>query len=194
MKLATISLIVLFITGANASAQTRSDLDSTNPRQLAARCAYAQSDSSCAGLSRSDQEASSSQTAQAQFPSGGPRFGRRMPRPYGPRAFSYGSYDNGGHAALGGLIGFGAGFALGAAPNNNSNNRVGKGLIAGALGAVFGAAIGHGIATFPHAAFRRHRGWSGEEEESATATSSPSVAPAPAEAPRDARPSPASGN
>jgi hypothetical protein len=148
----------VFIAIATAvSAQTSNTLDADNPRQLAARCAYSQTEEGCKKLTQTVQNTDDRQIAQAQFPRRGPRFGPRMPHPYGPSPYAYGSYDDGHHAAIGGLIGFGAGFALGAAANHNSTSRVGSGLIAGALGAVFGATIGHSIATFPHASFRRHR-------------------------------------
>jgi hypothetical protein len=157
--------LALFIAIATAaSAQTSDTLDTNNPRQLAARCAYTPSEDGCNNLGRSDQNTDAHQMAQAQFPGGGQRFGSpRMPRPYGRPPNAYTAYDDGHHTAIGGLIGFGAGFALGAGVNHNSSSRVGSGLIAGALGAVFGAAIGHSIATFPHAAFRRHK-WSHEED------------------------------
>jgi hypothetical protein len=162
--------VTLLLASASGRAQTSDAPDPGSTGQLAARCAYTPTDDACKSFSSSREETQSRDgyTAQAQFPRRGP-YGRppMSRRPYGPRPYAYGSYDDGRHAAIGGLIGFGAGFALGAGANQNSSTRVGTGLIVGALGAVFGAAIGHGIETFPHASFRRHR-WSDDDESAST--------------------------
>jgi hypothetical protein len=170
-------------------AQSGNSQDESSSRQLTARCAYTQSDDSCADLSHPDQGAGDDQVAQAQFPTRGPRFGSRTPRPYGPHPVFYGPYDDGHHAVIGGLIGFGAGFALGAAASQNSGSRVGTGLVAGALGTVFGAAIGHAIATFPHASLHRRHRWSDEEDQAWA-----SLATSHDAAPRQTRQSPHAGN
>jgi hypothetical protein len=152
-------LIALITTAVMACAQSETSPDASSTRQLAARCAYTQSDDSCQSEASSSRQVGEDdrEIAQVQFPRRGPRFGRRTPRPYGPPSMTYGSYDDARHTVIGGLIGFGAGFALGAAANRDTGHEVASGIVGGALGAVFGAAIGHAIATFPHASFRRHR-------------------------------------
>jgi hypothetical protein len=159
-------LIALFAISVAAAGQSVRPAETDSERQLAARCAYTESDDTCKNFS-SSRELTRDQVrevAQTQFPRRGPGFGPpRYSGPYGPPPYMYGSYAD-GHAVVGALIGFGAGFALGASANQNSGTRVGSGLIVGALGAVFGAAIGHGIATFPHHSFRRHR-WSDEDDD-----------------------------
>lgn len=162
---------VVTLTTVMARAQSGNPQDGDDARQLAARCAYTSEDS-CAKPSSSSRETLDIQIAQAQFPGRAPRFGPRTPYPYGPNPFAYGRYGNGRKAALGGLIGFGAGFALGAAANHNSNTRVGSGLIVGTLGAVFGASIGHGVAPFPYARFHHRWRESGKEDEEASSGSS----------------------
>jgi hypothetical protein len=72
--------------------------------------------------------------------------------------------DDGQHAAIGALIGFGLGAAAGATANTDARGRVAASLVLGSLGALLGAAIGHAIPVF-HVR-RPYRGpWPDEDED-----------------------------
>lgn len=188
-RFGVLAISAMLLASATMSAQSGNSQDESNPRGLDARRGYTQSDDSCTSLNDPGQNAGDDQLAQAQSPPRGPRWDSpHMSRPYPPSPFPYVPYGNPRHVAIGGLIGFGAGFALGAGANH-TNTRVASGLIVGALGAVFGAAIGHGIATFPRASFRRRHRWSNNDEEDWA-----SSAPSHAETAADAGQSPRQGN
>ena len=71
--------------------------------------------------------------------------------------------DDGHHAAIGALIGFGLGATAGATVNGDERGRVAASLLVGSLGALLGAAFGHAIPTF-HARGPYRGPWPDEDD------------------------------
>ena len=73
------------------------------------------------------------------------------------------------HAAIGALIGIGAGVGLAVGTSSDPNKRFVGSCIYGGFGALIGAMIGHGIPSLP--AYHRRRPWDDEGDENASVKS-----------------------
>ncbi len=155
-------LLILASTTRFALPQTADSSTPQQPALSAARCQYTPAEKICGAPAR---DAKGSTTAQApqHFPGPpcAPRCSMAAPRPSYPPPFL--QFDDGHHAAIGAMIGFGIGAAAGATAKTDSGGRVVAALFGGGLGALFGAAVGHAIAPF-HGHHYHRDPWYDDEE------------------------------
>jgi len=146
--------------GQTYNARAAEDL----PSVIAARCQLTSNARECGELAKA------SKTQGPAQQSG--QLAQHYPGPY-HRPCCRGGYDsayppdwsdNGHHAAIGALIGFGLGATVGATANPPKGERVAASLVVGSIGALLGAAFGHAMSTYP--VRRPYRGpWTDEHED-----------------------------
>ncbi len=171
----TLTALVLFwgiLPGASLGQSNNSPASEGIPSVAAARCQFTSNPRECGKVAdvKGTQGPAEDSTQLAQ----------RYPGPYrGPccRGGHYSPYppawaDDGHHAAIGALIGFGLGATAGATANTDARGRVAASLVAGSVGALLGAAFGHVIPVFR--VRKPYRGpWPDEDEDDIMARRQP---------------------
>ena len=156
-----VMLLILASTTRFALPQTADWSTPQQPALSAARCQYTPAEKICG--------APAPRCQGVDHRPGSPTFPRAAlrqctmaaPRPSYPPPFL--QFDDGHHAAIGAMIGFGIGAAAGATAKTDSGGRVVAALFGGGLGALFGAAVGHAIAPF-HGHHYHRDPWYDDEE------------------------------
>jgi hypothetical protein len=146
--LTALVLLLEVLPGASLGQTNNSHAGENFPSVVAARCQLIPVARECAEVAETKGiKGPAKETSQ---------LAQRYPGPYRRPCCRGGHYyayppawaDDGQHAAISALVGFGLGAAAGATANTDARGRVAASLVVGSLGALLGAALGHAIPVF----------------------------------------------